>query len=1462
MKTEGFIKKILVLAFMCLLVLCEILTIYIVGFPDEVSDKTYAASDTITSVKEEFAQQHGSHDGWTAISTPGQIKASGSYYLTKDITGSLEFVNPGNYTLCLNGYMINANGSGSAIRFSGYLADGSTNLNVIDCNGSHSTHNYNVGSDGKYNFTSNGTAGSVEGGLITGGNAEKGGGISARGYYYINLNGVTVAGNKATGMGGGISIEYLGSGLNVKNSVIEGNVAANGGGIYSETYNFNIENTVISNNKASSAGGGLYSDEQFNENYNNCFSVVNSKFLNNTAVNGGGVALGNTSGFTPYDTRNTFSEVEFSDNTASGNGGGIYCVSTSETQFSAIKFLSNTAKSGGAVYSGGTNVLTFSSSDIFSTNTATASVSTTTYEALAGGGAIYASGGSITLPSGVTIHNNKAANSYGGGILATGSVSISLSASVSGNSAKYGGGAYVRFSTSSPGSLSVGGEISVYDNAGGNLHLYSGSSNYIKISGTLNNDSRIGVTLESEKGVFATGYDKEAHGNAEANKFFFSDTGLEVYEENGNLRLQQHYVDGNEYANLPSSSNLDQGTSNSPVYYYLLSDVSRSLNVSGHVYIDLNGYTLNGSVTVSGSLVVIDTSTELSGKIDAGSGTAVTVQGGTFTLKGGTLSGDKAISVSGGSATVEDGYIGAVMTGNITVKGGFFAQGDVEGNSVYDIGLTEGYSVTEVFSTNDDPRYKDGYPYAVYLGGDEHAAYGIVLSGAQTLTDGFYYLTQDITLSSEEYITVTGNVTICLHGHTIFKNGPSSGFYPQWDSSPESVAIKVSEGGNLTIIDCEGSGCLTTGVDYDHTNSSLTIRGGHIGGEYMFTLDNRDLLNYATIEGGYFSNLFMKLNYDYIITEAMSLDPDYNADYPYAVYKRGYTSLSVTINSRPYNGQSLSLGNDFYATAYAGYGQPQVIWSYYLDSGYSQPVNLEDIVNAGTYYIKATTSAYLEIAGSEKIYYGVETKYSKITIEQVESKINVGIDMSAPLFTTSEFPPIFTSEGDTPGKITWEEGQILQAGTQEYTWTFVPDDPNYTIVSGTVELTVESTVLKKIEVTNSPTKTEYTAFEIFDKSGLVVVAYFSDGSVIDVTDAVRIGNGADITLTYGENGAFSITVYYRGGDDMTEATTEIVVHVNKIVVSAPEPATGLVYDGTVKEGLAEGDLYSVTNGSATNAGDYTAELTLYDQENYTWEEDFDGTLEWSIAKAPSVGYTVPTDIEATYGQTLSEITLPAGWKWKDENTVINKLGNNIFAALYTTDDSGNYASKEEQISVTVSKAVPEYVVPEGLTAVYGNMLADVNLPVGWSWQNNSQLVGAVGKKSFVAVFTPEDTVNYETVTKSLIITVEKATPQYEVPSGIIVKKGQKLSDIKLPEGWTWKDGETVVGSSGEITYTAVYTPSDTENYDIIEVDITVTVDSDSLSGGEIAGITVGSVAGVSGIGTLVFFLIRRKKRIA
>lgn len=67
----------------------------------------------------------------------------------------------------------------------------------------------------------------------------------------------------------------------------------------------------------------------------------------------------------------------------------------------------------------------------------------------------------------------------------------------------------------------------------------------------------------------------------------------------------------------------------------------------------------------------------------------------------------------------------------------------------------------------------------------------------------------------------------------------------------------------------------------------------------------------------------------------------------------------------------------------------------------------------------------------------------------------------------------------------------------------------------------------------------------------------------------------------------------------------------------------------------------------------------------------------------------------------------------------------------------------------------------------------------------------------------------------------QATPSYVVPTSLTGIKGQKLSYITLPDGFTWENENTEL-KIGKHTYKATYTPSDTKNYKtVVGIDIEV-----------------------------------------
>ncbi|ADU24077.1 dockerin type I repeat-containing protein [Ruminococcus albus] len=60
---------------------------------------------------------------------------------------------------------------------------------------------------------------------------------------------------------------------------------------------------------------------------------------------------------------------------------------------------------------------------------------------------------------------------------------------------------------------------------------------------------------------------------------------------------------------------------------------------------------------------------------------------------------------------------------------------------------------------------------------------------------------------------------------------------------------------------------------------------------------------------------------------------------------------------------------------------------------------------------------------------------------------------------------------------------------------------------------------------------------------------------------------------------------------------------------------------------------------------------------------------------------------AIYGQTLADVTLPTAddgtWAWEDDTLSVGDVGNNTFAATYTPEDTDNYNTLSQDLTVTL-----------------------------------------------------------------------------------------------------------------------------------------------------------------------------------
>lgn len=411
-----------------------------------------------------------------------------------------------------------------------------------------------------------------------------------------------------------------------------------------------------------------------------------------------------------------------------------------------------------------------------------------------------------------------------------------------------------------------------------------------------------------------------------------------------------------------------------------------------------------------------------------------------------------------------------------------------------------------------------------------------------------------------------------------------------------------------------------------------------------------------------------------------------------------------------------------------------------LPSGFSFQGNLDATVgNVGTHTIlgKFTPSDVTN-------YQVVEDLPLVVTVTKATPAVNP--EYSGPtLYPSSPLPTLTLKSTDTPGIITLDAGQSLTAGTKSYTWSFTPTDyNNYLSATGQINLVAEAIALDHLEIITLPSKINYVAFEYFNPDGMVVSAVYNDGSSIIISNyqydtAILLPSMTSVNITYdGKSIAQAITVAKR-----TLLFNNVVDHF--VYDGTPKTVTYVIGDGMLSLKV-EGNIVSTKPQTATN---YT--LTIVD-ENY--QGTYSGTF---LVDRAQPTYVIPNNIEATYLDKLSNVSLPSGFTWQSANDLVGNVGTNSHLATFTPQDlSLYYPVQNIPIRVKVNKAIPTFTIPS-LTTSYGTILKDLALPSNFKWASPTAVVGNVGVQQHDLIYIPTDLQNYQEVTVSCQVQVTKAS---------------------------------------------------------------------------------------------------------
>ena len=505
--------------------------------------------------------------------------------------------------------------------------------------------------------------------------------------------------------------------------------------------------------------------------------------------------------------------------------------------------------------------------------------------------------------------------------------------------------------------------------------------------------------------------------------------------------------------------------------------------------------------------------------------------------------------------------------------------------------------------------------------------------------------------------------------------------------------------------------------------------------------------------------------------------------------------------------------------------------------GISLSTTVQDNSNVGTYAITGSsdsTKYAVSFTGS-----GTDSKSGVLTVKQAANEFTTELNCSDHTYAKDKTPePNATAKF---GTVTYKyataalDGTAYKAPSDASAYTdAIPVNAGIYAVKAYVAETDNYTGLTSDPVVFTINKA--ASPNIGDEEKSYTYAAGSDDKAISVDIAGKLPTDRGttayaLTNTYNEQLLSDVAVDQDGKltYKVKEADESQVGATAKITVTASmlnyEDA---VYTMTIRitdkklVTLKSGNKVSVNGSNALTYGDKLSKLgfsdvTFVDADTNT---EVKGTLEWA-----------DPDCIPTAGTTQ------AGWVFKPA-------------------DSKHYEELTGTAAITVARATPAVVtVPTVAEREYNPAvaLADSDMTGGsvtgadgnelagtWSF-TGTNIIPTVNNKGYQAVFTPDDTDNYKTVTKTITVKVTKATPVIaEKPTAGALTYGQKLSDSTLTGGkaaYQTADGTEITGTfawknssikptaadSQKTEYDVTFTPSYKDNYNAVDTKLTLTV---------------------------------------
>jgi hypothetical protein len=507
-----------------------------------------------------------------------------------------------------------------------------------------------------------------------------------------------------------------------------------------------------------------------------------------------------------------------------------------------------------------------------------------------------------------------------------------------------------------------------------------------------------------------------------------------------------------------------------------------------------------------------------------------------------------------------------------------------------------------------------------------------------------------------------------------------------------------------------------------------------------------------------------------------------------------------------------------------------------LDASASVPGTLVYTPAAGAVPAAGTDTLSVTFTPTDTTNYSTVTKTVTLIVTQAAPVITWNNPANI-VYGTALSATQLNASASVPGTLVYTPaaGIIPAAGTDTLSVTFTPTDTtNYSPVTKTVTLTV--TQAAPVITWNNPANITYgTALSATQLDASASVA----GSFVYTPAAGTLLSAGTVTL--------SVTFTPTDTTNYTTATKTVQLTVNQatsgITWNTPSSITYGTALSSVQLDATSSDpgtlVYTPATGTVLPVGNNTLSVTFTPTDT-TNHSSATQTVQLVVTQAaPVITWSSPASI--TYGTALSTTQLnasasvPGTLVYTPAAGVVPAAGADTLSVTFTPTDSTNYSTVTKTVSLTVTQAGPVITWAPPTSIVYGTALSTAELNATASvlgtmvYTPVAGTVLAAGTTNLSVTFTPADTTNYSTATKTVPLTVTQTAPVVTWTSPAAITYGTALSGVQLsasasvPGSLVYTPAAGTVLAAGTATLSVTFTPTDTSNYTNITKTVQLTV---------------------------------------